>query len=98
MSSAISVSRQPLPFQGDAAPMTPTPTLSDVMTKLAQVQQNQTQIYNAVRALQTNQLNLAVMVQLMFEATEVGAPAIGTQLRSIGAASVANMLRTANNP
>jgi hypothetical protein len=99
MSSAISsVSRQPLPFQGSAAPVTATPTLADVMTKLSQVQQNQTKIFDAVRAVQNNQLSLAVMVQDMFEVTQLAAPAVMTQIRAIGSASISNMLRNANNP
>jgi hypothetical protein len=38
------------------------------------------------------------MVQLMFEATQTGAPAILTQSRSIGGVSISNMLHTTNNP
>jgi hypothetical protein len=98
MSSAISsVSRQPLPFQGSAAPVTATPTLADVMTKLSQVQQNQTKIFDAVRAVQNNQLSLALMVQDMFEVTQL-APAVLTQIRAIGSATITNMQRNASNP
>lgn len=46
--------RRPLKYSG-ANPAGPNPSLSDVMTSLSQIQQNQTQIMNTVGAILANQ-------------------------------------------
>ena len=46
--------RRPLKYAG-AIPTPPSPSLSDVMNALSQIQQNQTQIMNTITAIAVNQ-------------------------------------------
>jgi hypothetical protein len=52
--------RRNLNFRGSAGPKTLNPTLSDVMTALIQVQENQAQILSAIDALQQSVNTLTI--------------------------------------
>jgi hypothetical protein len=64
---SVSIPRQPIKHQGLVTPAALTPTLADVMTALAQVQQNQAQILAAVQTTWKNQLETYIYLELMFE-------------------------------
>jgi hypothetical protein len=67
----VSVTPQRLKYPGNivGASTPAAPTLTDVMTKLSQIQQNQAQILDAIRSLKVNQISLCVMLGEMFEVT-----------------------------
>lgn len=89
-----SLGQQPIKFQGNVIPPVTPPTLTDVMTRLAQVQQNQAQILKAVQTLQANQIRMARMTALMFEATSVSAPSAHNLVISLAGSWIQDM--TAN--
>jgi hypothetical protein len=86
----------PLKFPGVVVASAATPTLADVMTRLSQVQQNQSQIWKGVQSMLVNQILLAELLAGLFVATTPPTAAAYQNVRSLCQTAVQDIERIAN--